>query len=46
MTDRQKAESFGRRLNGLVSRAAAPRPNFDAISRELLDFSDELAEAK
>ena len=44
MADNQKAERCRHRLKGLVKRAVAPRPNFDLISRELLDFSDELAE--
>ena len=43
MADRQKAECCRNRLNGLVKRATAPRPNFDLISQELLDFSDGLA---
>jgi len=43
MADNQKAERCRHRLKGLVKRAVAPRPNFDLISRELLDFSDGLA---
>lgn len=44
MGDAAKAASFAARLNDLIRRAVAPRPDFDAISRELLPLSDEIAE--
>ena len=44
MPDKAKASAFSARLDDLVRRATAPRPDFDAISRDLLTFSDELAD--
>ena len=43
MPDRAKASAFAARLDAIVKRATAPLPAFDALSRELLMLSDELA---
>ena len=42
MRDKAKAAAFAARIDALVKHAIAPRPAFDAISRELLMLSDEL----
>ena len=45
MRDKAKAAEIAARLDSLVKRATAPRPDFDAISRELLTLSDEVRNA-
>ena len=42
MRDSGKGAAFKARLDDIVKRAVAPRPNFDVLSFKLMKLSDEV----